>query len=836
MTPDLKAHVLDRLVETGVDNEEWSFLVVAALDGPDALDNYLAGRSTGKTDREARGPASPKPPGSQGAKAEAEPPGVYVSSITVEGFRGIGQGATLTLRPGPGLTLVVGRNGSGKSSFAEGLEVLLTGQNYRWLKRTRVWVDGWRNLHHGTASLKADLIVEGQGPLTLTRTWDGDEVTSSAATVAAKGRPASALDSLGWSSALATFRPFLSYNELGSLLEDGPSKLYDALSSVLGLDEMTNLQAVIADARKVRADQHKAATEQAKQLAQAIGAVDVASGDSRPSAALRALAGKTWDLATLTDLATGEQKDGASGIDILRRLQSLARPDVAAASAIVLRLRAAEQACATFAGTNAERSNETARLLREALAFHEKHAPDACPVCGTAGALGAGWRVDTAAEVERLTKEATACLAAESERRSVIAQARSLVMPVPPALAQAADIVSLDSLSLVRTLWSDWAIAQTITSAPALAAHIESRVLELAEAVGVLADEAGVELTRREDLWRPLQLRIAAWLPSAREAQAASAQLPQFKKAEEWLKEAANAIRNARFRPIAARVAAVWKQLRLQSNVDLGDVELAGTGQRRHVTLPVNVDGIDADALGVMSQGELHSLALSLFLPRATLPESPFRFVSVDDPVQSMDPSRVEGLARALADAARTRQVIVFTHDDRLPESVRRLGIPATVIGVSRRAGSLVETRPELDPVSAYLDDARAVLLTKDLPHEVVVRVVPGFCRSALEAACMSVVRRVRLKKGHRHTDIEDLLIANGKLYPLMSLALFDDETKTNDVLNRLNNIVGGKGTQRGAAAFKACNAGAHEALDEDPKDLVDTVKKLTTYLMGMPA
>jgi hypothetical protein len=36
---------------------------------------------------------------------------------------------------------------------------------------------------------------------------------------------------LGWDQALATYRPFLSYNELGSMLDEGPSKLYDALSS-----------------------------------------------------------------------------------------------------------------------------------------------------------------------------------------------------------------------------------------------------------------------------------------------------------------------------------------------------------------------------------------------------------------------------------------------------------------------------------------------------------------------------------------------------------------------------------------------------------------------------
>ena len=72
----------------------------------------------------------------------AAPGGVYLTAIEVEGFRGIGPPTTLAIEPGPGLTLVVGRNGSGKSSFSEALEMVLLGTNQRWEQRVKVWRDG----------------------------------------------------------------------------------------------------------------------------------------------------------------------------------------------------------------------------------------------------------------------------------------------------------------------------------------------------------------------------------------------------------------------------------------------------------------------------------------------------------------------------------------------------------------------------------------------------------------------------------------------------------------------------------------------------------------------
>ena len=298
----------------------------------------------------------------------------------------------------------------------------------------------------------------------------------------------------------------------------------------------------------------------------------------------------------------------------------------------------------------------------------------------------------------------------------------------------------------------------SISDLAALAAHLETHHEAFAGAIEVLRKSAAAELQRREDRWRPIATALSEWTQSAREARAGAEDLPRIKAAETWLKDASADIRNERFAPIADKAMATWEHLRQQSNVTLGRIELVGRKSQRRVTLDVTVDGIPGAALGVMSQGELHSLALSLFLPRATLSESPFRFVVIDDPVQSMDPARVDGLARALEDTARTRQVIVFTHDERLPEAVRRLGIKSTILSITRRPKSVVEVRTALDPVRAHIEDALALVHTTELPKEVLRSLVPGFCRSALEASFISVVRRRRLAAGRLHGEVEEEL------------------------------------------------------------------------------
>jgi hypothetical protein len=162
-------------------DDEAGLLILAAADGPDALDEALEGRAG-----DCAKPAAT-------VELPLEPVGAYLGPITIEGFRGVGARTVLPLQPGPGLTLVVGRNGSGKSSFAEAVEILLTGDNRRWSERSVIWRDGWRNLHHPVpVEISAELAVEGtQGGTTARRCWPpGTELGRGVAEVQPPCRPA----------------------------------------------------------------------------------------------------------------------------------------------------------------------------------------------------------------------------------------------------------------------------------------------------------------------------------------------------------------------------------------------------------------------------------------------------------------------------------------------------------------------------------------------------------------------------------------------------------------------------------------------------------------------
>ncbi|MGB3440560.1 MAG: AAA family ATPase [Actinophytocola sp.] len=123
---------------------------------------------------------------------------------------------TLPLHPGPGLTIVTGRNGSGKSSFAEGLELALTGDRYRWRNKPVLWTNGWRNLHQSTPySIRIGLAVDKVGATTVGVDWAEEASLAQRSTWLQRTgeRRERGLAGLGWDLAIELYRPILSYEE-----------------------------------------------------------------------------------------------------------------------------------------------------------------------------------------------------------------------------------------------------------------------------------------------------------------------------------------------------------------------------------------------------------------------------------------------------------------------------------------------------------------------------------------------------------------------------------------------------------------------------------------------
>jgi hypothetical protein len=206
--------------------DETTYLVAAALEGDEALAIQLGG--------DAPAPARPEP---AVATDEPAPLRAFIRSITVEGFRGIGPKTVLEVNPYCGITVVSGRNGSGKSSFAEALEYALTGTSYRWQnKKSQQWQSAWRNLHAGEpCAITAEFAMEADDHRTGTTalvgaTWTPEAKLDNAQRWSQiKGHKRDAVAALGWDQALYTHRPLMSYDELGGLFDEGQSALYDAL-------------------------------------------------------------------------------------------------------------------------------------------------------------------------------------------------------------------------------------------------------------------------------------------------------------------------------------------------------------------------------------------------------------------------------------------------------------------------------------------------------------------------------------------------------------------------------------------------------------------------------
>ena len=403
-------------------------------------------------------------------------------------------------------------------------------------------------------------------------------------------------------------------------------------------------------------------------------------------------------------------------------------PETAELSCAALRsAAAAEQAESRHADMLAA---DRVELLSAGLQFHERHGDERCPLCGE-GLLDETWAVAARAALEQEESAARDLTAARAET----AQARKAVVTVVRAV-QRPPLADPDLTTLAAARQAYDALAEfPVGDDTALADHVEGALPLLRQSYQELTAQAGALIQAREDAWSPVAVQLAGWLEKAEAAAHAAPQLSVATEALKWLQGNAGQLRNERIAPLATRARAIWAALRQESNVELGAIRLEGQKTTRRVLLEATVDGSEAEAFGVMSQGELQALTLAIFIPRATAAESPFRFVMLDDPIQAMDPSKIDGLLDVLIELAADRQVIVFTHDDRLPSAIRRSRVNARIIEVVRGANSTVSVVESTRPATRLLDDAYAVAADDAVPAKIKRAAIPALCREAVEAA-----------------------------------------------------------------------------------------------------
>jgi len=784
-------------------NENVKYLVLAAMDSDQALSDYLGGGTSAHQ--------RPEP-----TEAAAEPAGAFLRSITVAGFRGIGPAASLDITPYPGITVVSGRNGSGKSSFAEALEYALTGESYRWrAKKSQLWADSWRNLHQGNpCEVQVDFTVEDGPSTSIGASWSADASLDDAKRWSQRTgeKREVGVDALGWSTAIEIHRPILSYDEIGGLLEQEPSKLYDALDKLLALDEVLDAETRLTAEYTARRQARKTANDARTALKKAVVGID----DPAVVALAKILRPNKYDLDAIANMVSGVSGQHG-GVDALRVIVEYQQPDVDA-SALAAQLRDALVNLRTLADSTLERAEQRTQLLSAALEFRTASGTGsvACPVCEQ-GVLDAEWEAHARVVIDQENEQLALYREARQSIQQLERSARSLLSSLPD-IAPLVD-VELASLDAYRAARAEAIEAVAVEDLPL---YLEEKLPAVHAALGAVQADAAAALDEHQSVWAPMAERTMEWVALERTARETDDIVAVLDAAKKWVSNNAQLLREQRLEPIAEGARAIWAQLRQESDVDVSTITLEGKRTHRKAILQGTVDGEPAGALSVMSQGELHALALALFLPRATASSSPFRFIVLDDPIQAMDPAKIDGFLNVLRDLAKTRQIIVFSHDDRLATAIRQQSIEAHLIEVSRESGSRLVVKPAEDPARRYVEDAYAVVVDDNVPDDVKQRACPALFRLAIESAARQRFFTWRNADGESQRESEKLWGDFTKMNQRVALALEGDASA---------NISGWRSWRdyRGPALFIA-NKGTHEGsvvTKDNVRDLRKTVADL---------
>jgi predicted ATPase len=678
-----------------------------------------------------------------------------IVDVDVAGLGGVGSLARppLGFAPVPGITVVRGENGQGKTSLARGIEMALNGG--RDPAREAVG-DLWatEQIAVGAGAGRAALtLASGDDRLELLVELDrGAAPVASAMLTDTSGRRAVELPA-AWARVLDGSRASYSYAALQSRLSER-SHLQEFLEELLLLG--TEWQAIrtavelratgSAAAAKAVTSALKAARDQETALASRF------ADDPRAPEPPEHVSWPTLkDGVDVDAWLAGTGQAGAAqhepvhvAADHEARVQDL-RDALTVADDL---LRTAEQEHDTPGMANALGHIEHLTAIQELDGSR-------CPVCGS----DTDWRSHVAALTGPLRQRKDA---AHAVHGAVTAIRDWTETDLAPLLTVDVPGAPQPEVSAFRAVTSRGCHAHS--EAHRLASALLDRLADDSHAAWLsgLRDTASATAEWRSELVTV----VHRFADAVRESTAAAADAEPWKKAQDVLNDLQVRLRQSRQDAVTEHLRSALDRLLPAAGVELtGISHRGGAKSRRGADLELRMAGREAKP-GMLSSGQRNALLLAP-LVMIDAP-GPFGFVVVDDPVHALDDTRVDLLAAELARLAVERQVIVLTHDPRLEEYLRARDPDMTVVEVQRDPQSQVVTCTEYTtPWSALLDDARQILeharsdRTPRHHTEDPRSVLAGKCRAAVDGAIrQAVITRAVHRQECVNTALDSLVEA----------------------------------------------------------------------------
>ncbi|QDG88083.1 AAA family ATPase [Pseudarthrobacter sp. NIBRBAC000502770] len=660
--------------------------------------------------------------------------------ISIANYRGISNEEPLVLvfDPTPGITVLHGLNGAGKSSISDALDLALSGTTPAGTGGTAGNAALWDPVHlaRGASSAHVEVTLSSQSDrLFLAAVLDekGEVESHVAHLESADGSEQVDLGS-NWHQALASHQPVFAY----ASLERRVQLSKDLATYFEGLLALGGSFSALQETITLRGNQStKALSTWRSAKGEAMRALTQIDSDRRSS-------GNVTPLDPVPEPTISDSRD-----EWLKNA-GLLEPGLDSDSLPTDSWEQLSRVAKTIQATihDFEKAGSTVEQVLAGTLEHlheeakNRHLEDGtCPVCATANTE---WLTTLSETVKRNQSLASLRAKVAADTKALADVAHELLTAVLKVGSQADDADPIRKLtSTGQKLLTKFDLARESRIAAqhaVLTATTELAAWLCSDEAKALVNEA-VKRTDATKQWRIARARAVEKFAAIWETDGSSAaESAMWTATSSRVDDLRNHLRKRRSDALEGRAGARVAELLSDAELKLNKINALATKASMEL---VDQNGNRVD-LGMLSAGQRNAVLLAPLL--ASVDAGPFEFLVLDDPVHAFDELRIDRLAGSLALLAETRRVIVLTHDDRLKEHLAARAHTCDTRLVERSgATGAVEVDDSRHFWDQLLLDARTVLdlsLEKTGSTRDVTDGIRGLCRMSVDNALRTFVLR----------------------------------------------------------------------------------------------